>query len=61
MDAELIGTVGIEGRQLHVVRQQFAIGLNDHPNPTVVASGWSMRHDQALRLAQLLLLAVADR
>lgn len=51
MDAKLIASVGIEGRQLHVVRQPFAITLTDSPKPTVQHSGWQMRPDQALALA----------
>jgi hypothetical protein len=58
VDAELVATVGIDGRALHVVRQPFAITLTDHPQPTVVHSGWSMRHDQARALAHALLAAV---
>jgi hypothetical protein len=58
VDAELIASVGIEGRQLHVVRQQFAITLTDSPNPTVQHSGWQMRPDQARTLANALLAAV---
>jgi hypothetical protein len=60
VNAELIASVGIEGRQLHVVRQPFAITLTDHPQPTLVNSGWTMRHDQAHALAHALLAAVGD-
>ncbi len=58
MEAQLIDTIGIEGRQLHVVRQQFAITLTDSPKPTVQHSGWQMRPDQARSLAHALLAAV---
>jgi hypothetical protein len=58
VDAKLVATVGIEGRQLHVVRQQFAITLTDSPNPTVQHSGWQMHPEQARSLAHALLAAV---
>lgn len=58
VDAELVATVGIEGRALHVIRQPFAITLTDHPQPTLVHSGWTMRPDQARALAHALLAAV---
>jgi hypothetical protein len=58
VDAKLIASVGIEGRQLHVVRQPFAITLTDSPKPTVQHSGWQMRPDQARTLASALLAAV---
>jgi hypothetical protein len=60
VEAQLVATVGIEGRALHVVRQPFAITLTDHPHPTLVHSGWQMRPDQARALAAALLAAVDD-
>jgi hypothetical protein len=58
VDAKLIDTIGIEGRQLHVVRQQFAVTLTDSPDPQHQHSGWQMHPDQARSLAHALLAAV---
>jgi hypothetical protein len=58
VNGELIASVGIEGRQLHVVRQPFAITLTDSPDPKHQHSGWQMRPDQARTLANALLAAV---
>jgi hypothetical protein len=57
----LIGTIG----RVHVLKWQYAVSVTDHPDPIVpggsIHSGFTMRTDQAVELAEALLSAAGDR